>query len=107
MFAHEASYDCTFCGTHFCYGECRNDGTDIVYGGDKRNLEVVPTVPATSESSGGFRTGSDSERRAVRTLPEVSSGLPFTSKTYSRSCMAYRHRLASKEFDTVRAMEYF
>lgn len=94
MFAHEASFDCVFCGTHFCYGECRSDGENIVYGGNKRNLEVLPTLQATS-SPGGVREGQVEAGRVTRALPEVSSGLPFVTKAYSRNYLARRNRFSN------------
>jgi len=107
MFAHEASYDCIFCGTLYCYGECRNDGTDIVYGGDKRNLEVVSPVQATSGTVGGLPDRQEQERRPVRPLPEMSEGLPSTTKAHTRYRIASRYGQTQQVFDTSGAMEFF
>ena len=108
MFAHEASYDCTFCGSYFCYGTCRDNGVDeIFYGGDKRNLEVLPTVQAASGPADGLREGQESDGRPTPALPEMQEGLSLTAKAYSRYRVAGRHRLSQQDFSTVRAMEHF
>jgi len=107
MFAHEASYDCTFCGTHACYGECRTQGDKIVYGGDKRTMEMVPTVQAASESVNGLRDGQESERRPVRALSPLPEGVPFAAKTYTRYRLSRSYRPSDTPFDTSGAMEYY
>lgn len=106
MFAHEAPYDCTFCGSEWCYGSCRNDGVDIVYGGDSRVLEVLPTLQ-TAPDNRPVRTGQEPDGRPMRALPEVSSGLPFTAKAYSRNYLSRRNRFADTQFDSIGTMEFF
>lgn len=107
MFTHEAPYDCTFCGTSYCYGECRNDGVDIIYGGDKRNMEILPALQTTLKPQDGLRARPESDGRPTPALPEVSSGLPATTKSYSRHYLARRYRPSQQDFDTIRAMEHF
>lgn len=107
MFAHEASYDCVFCGIHECYGECRSDGENIIYGGDHRDLEILPALQATSGPPGGFRGRQVTDGRPTCALPEVSQGLPATTKPYSRNLLSGRNRFSDAEFNSVRAMDNF
>ena len=108
MFAHEASYDCIFCGSEWCYGTCRDNGVDqIFYGGDKRELEVLPALQAAPESTEGLRDRQEQSGRPAPALPEVSTGLPFVTKTYSRYHLASRYRSSDQDIRTIGAMEYF
>lgn len=106
---YKAEFDCIYCGSGWCYGTCRDNGVDeIFYGGEHRNMEILPTLQTAPGSDPGvLRKGQESSGRPTPALPEVPTGLPFTTKAYSRRFFPGRNRFSDQKFNSVHSMAAF